>query len=85
MRAPLLRMLVWDSMAAFGCEVVPEVNWMLMISSGESGESGIIGREADDDVGNVVLVLVVIPPSTRELKGVRERKEGRGGKDANGW
>ncbi len=29
-RAPLLRMEVWESMAALGWEVVPLVNWMLI-------------------------------------------------------
>ncbi len=30
---------MWESMAAFGCDVVPEVNWMLMVSVAASGES----------------------------------------------
>ena len=33
MKKPLLRMLWWVSVAAFGEPVVPEVNWMLMGSS----------------------------------------------------
>jgi hypothetical protein len=37
-----LRIEWWVKQAAFGKEVVPDVNWMLMISSGSKGESGTI-------------------------------------------
>lgn len=35
MEKPLLRMERWVRQAAFGAEVVPEVNWMLIVSVGE--------------------------------------------------
>ena len=38
---PLLRMLWWVREAALGREVVPDVNWMLTISSLERGVSGM--------------------------------------------
>ena len=41
---PLLRMLRCESMAAFGVEVVPEVNWILTMSWGSSRESGFGDR-----------------------------------------
>jgi len=40
MKYPLLRMEWWVRHAAFGNEVVPDVNWMLMMSSLSRGESG---------------------------------------------
>ena len=43
MKRPLFRMEVCESMAALGSEVVPEVNWMLMVSSGRSSAEGSTG------------------------------------------
>ena len=42
MKYPLLRMERWESMAALGMAVVPDVNWMLITSSGCKGEAGFI-------------------------------------------
>lgn len=42
MKKPLLRIDRCDSEAAFGIDVVPDVNWMLTISSGWSSGSGLI-------------------------------------------
>lgn len=39
MLLPLLRIELWVRQAALGREVVPEVNWMLMISSGDKDRS----------------------------------------------
>lgn len=44
---PLFSMLVWLSIAAFGNDVVPDVNWILIVSAAESGESGVTEREAE--------------------------------------
>ena len=41
MLLPLLRIERWVRQAAFGREVVPEVNWMLMMSSEERDRSGL--------------------------------------------
>lgn len=38
---PLFRILLWVKQAAFGREVVPDVNWMLTISSWRNSSSGI--------------------------------------------
>lgn len=35
-------------MAALGREVVPEVNWMLIVSSARSGSSGTIGLRVEE-------------------------------------
>lgn len=45
--APLLRMERWLRQAAFGMAVVPDVNWMFTISSGERflGGSGRVSSE----------------------------------------
>jgi len=40
MNQPLLTTLRWVKVAPFGAPVVPEVNWMLMASSGS--RSGVI-------------------------------------------
>lgn len=41
MLLPLLRMERWVRQAALGREVVPEVNWMLMMSSGDKDGSAL--------------------------------------------
>ena len=41
MLLPLLRIERWVRQAALGREVVPEVNWMLMISSGDKDRSAL--------------------------------------------
>lgn len=40
MLLPLLRIERWERQAALGREVVPEVNWMLMVSLGWRGDFG---------------------------------------------
>lgn len=42
MKYPLLRIEWWVRQAAFGVDVVPDVNWMLIISSLCRGSSGMI-------------------------------------------
>lgn len=44
-----MRIEWWVKQAAFGKEVVPDVNWMLIISSGSRGESGTIAFPVSEE------------------------------------
>jgi hypothetical protein len=61
---PLLRMEWCDRQAALGALVVPDVNWMLMMSSLWRGEEGMTGR-----------VRELVKELRRVEKGVVEGKE----------
>lgn len=68
---------MWESIAALGWDVVPEVNWMLIVSEGARGASGMIGRaEGDEEDGE--------KPGKRVDIGIRERRVVRGGKRHSG-
>lgn len=76
-KVPLFRILVCESMAALGWDVVPDVNWMLIVSDGKRGASGDIGREDGEDERG-------IKPSKSEVKGVSDRHSDGLGNDTNG-